>query len=260
LIKVGHHLSDAEIEQRYSEIAGTLGMPGYFYGAVAAFPAARSGARLLDVGCGNGDLLRELEGRFEGSLLAGVEISSGRLRLARERLGGRVSLLQTGGKGALPFEDGSFDFVFVTEVLEHLKQPEALLAEARRVLSPGGRLVLTTPNADAFLMWPLFARVAEAAPGLPLVRRLLPHEHPLRTLQPIDTLLTRGDVEALLERSGFRVLRVAGRETLPALFSLPGLRWLDYRGWLPRGLLDGLLGRVSGTRFAYRLFWECTRV
>ncbi len=50
----------------------------------------------------------------------------------------------------IPLEDGSFDTVLMTEVLEHLEEPARGLAEAGRLLRPGGKLILTTP-----FMWPL---------------------------------------------------------------------------------------------------------
>jgi 2-polyprenyl-3-methyl-5-hydroxy-6-metoxy-1,4-benzoquinol methylase len=51
----------------------------------------------------------------------------------------------------LPFEDGSFDLVWCSEVIEHLQDPAFSLAELRRVTKPGGLLVLTTPNSYAWL-------------------------------------------------------------------------------------------------------------
>jgi len=51
----------------------------------------------------------------------------------------------------LPFDDGSFDLVWCSEVIEHLQDPAFSLAELRRVTKPGGLLVLTTPNSYAWL-------------------------------------------------------------------------------------------------------------
>jgi SAM-dependent methyltransferase len=54
---------------------------------------------------------------------------------------------------ALPFPVGSFDCVLLSEVIEHLDAPQVSIAEAVRVLKPGGRLLVTTPNYRSF--WPL---------------------------------------------------------------------------------------------------------
>jgi SAM-dependent methyltransferase len=53
----------------------------------------------------------------------------------------------------LPFVDGSFDLVLLSEVVEHLEAPHLSIREASRVLRPGGRLLVTTPNYRSF--WPI---------------------------------------------------------------------------------------------------------
>lgn len=62
----------------------------------------------------------------------------------------------------LPFDDGRFDMVWCTEVVEHLDSPSHFAREARRILKPGGRLLLTTPNS-AFWFYPV-ARLFGKAP------------------------------------------------------------------------------------------------
>lgn len=260
MIKVGHHLSDLEIERRYTEIAHLLGLPDYFYPAVAQFSQELTGHSILDVGCGNGDLLIKLVEKFPDACLIGTEISSGRLHIAQHRLNGKASLIQTGGKGYnLPVGNNSIDLVFVTEVIEHLKQPQLFLREIHRALAPEGRLILTTPNSDAYPFWELFAYIAERSPQLPLVRRFLPFEHPLKTLQPIDTVISFEEVFSLLQESGFVPVRVFGREALSALFSLPIIRYLDYRGLLPRQFIDYSFNRIGKQKLCYRIFWECRK-
>jgi SAM-dependent methyltransferase len=260
MIKVGHDLNDAEIEQRYTAVAASLSMPRYFYSFVARFAPSVSALRVLDVGCGNGQLLAELIHRFPGSHFWGTELSSGRLRLARQCLGYRVSLLQTDGDGYIPFKDNAFDLIFVTEVIEHLKQPVLFLQEIYRILAPSGRLVLTTPNSDAFPLWPYFAALAERYPDIELLQWFLPYEHPTRTVQPIDTVLSSEEVRSLLCESGFTPLRLYGRESFPFLFALPGFRGLDYRGLLPRSYLDIFCNKLGLKDFCYRMFWECRKV
>ena len=62
-----------------------------------------------------------------------------------------------GDLAALPLRDGTFDLVIVSHVAEHLVEPEAVFAELSRVLAPGGRLLLLTPNRWHYV--PLFARL-----------------------------------------------------------------------------------------------------
>lgn len=124
-------------DQLSSEVLGSYDLPG----AIAA--TVPSGAVAADLGCGTGEvLLRMLPAARE---LIGVDGSARMLDLARRRFAhesARVSL-RIGDLEHLPLRDGEADFVSVNMVLHHLSSPEAALAEARRVLRPGGRFVLT---------------------------------------------------------------------------------------------------------------------
>jgi 2-polyprenyl-3-methyl-5-hydroxy-6-metoxy-1,4-benzoquinol methylase len=103
--------------------------------------------RVLDFGCGRGDLLGHLFARRIPA--QGLEVSEGSAETARERfasepLFGGVSLR------ADELEDRSFDVVFLVEVIEHLldDQIEPVLAEVRRLLSANGHVVVTSPNDE----------------------------------------------------------------------------------------------------------------
>lgn len=103
------------------------------------------GARLLDVGCGDGVLLaRAVAG---GGAAVGVEVNADALRAAKARAPG-ASVVATGGAASLPFADAVFDAVVSQHVLEHLDDPVAHLREWRRVARPGAYLALVTPNRD----------------------------------------------------------------------------------------------------------------
>ncbi len=103
--------------------------------------------RVLDVGCGEADLHLEL--RAYASVLAGCDVNAGDIARAGAAAG-------EGGKGdyrvadaaALPWANGSFEVVLCLEAIEHVGDVGAVLAEAARVLRPGGTLVLTCPNAN----------------------------------------------------------------------------------------------------------------
>ncbi len=97
------------------------------------------GGRVLDVGCGVGVYMRAL-GHFTPGVF-GVEIEGERAREASTS--GRVA--QSPGE-ALPFADEAFDLVLSHEVIEHVADDRATLAEMVRVLRTGGRLVLFCPN------------------------------------------------------------------------------------------------------------------
>jgi SAM-dependent methyltransferase len=100
------------------------------------------GTRLLEIGAGVGAVLAVLGQEFPGLLLTGVDIEPKQLEFARghlERSGVEATLVEADAL-ALPFEDESFDHVWMMWFLEHVPDPPAALREARRVLVPGGRI------------------------------------------------------------------------------------------------------------------------
>ena len=96
--------------------------------------------RILDVGCGTGANLLMLSQYGEAE---GVDISEDALAFCRERGLDRVRL---GAGEELPYEDGTFDLVTALDVVEHMDDDLAGLREMRRVLRPGGRVLLFVPT------------------------------------------------------------------------------------------------------------------
>ena len=99
-----------------------------------------SGRRILDVGCGAGPLLAALRDR--GAVVTGVDSSATMVELARRRLGGDATLQVADLRDPLPFPDAAFDDVVAALVLHYLEDWTGPLAELRRVLRPGGRLIV----------------------------------------------------------------------------------------------------------------------
>ncbi len=108
-----------------------------------------TGRRTLDLGCSQG--IASLLLAREGHEVVGVDIDPEAIAYAQRCIADlpegsrRCVTFQLIDPGPLPFEDASFDTVLLGEILEHQTRPETLIAEAGRVLSPGGRLVITTP-------------------------------------------------------------------------------------------------------------------
>jgi SAM-dependent methyltransferase len=96
-------------------------------------------ARILDAGCGSGRNMIELARR---GTVTGVEVSETSVRIARERGAGEVVL---GSMLEMPFADNSFDLATCLDVIEHLEDDAAALRELRRVVAPGGSLLVTVP-------------------------------------------------------------------------------------------------------------------
>jgi len=106
---------------------------------VRGLPAAESA---LDLGCGDGRLTLELQAHR----LTAADVSRVALDRAAKRLAGRdAHLVEVAPDVALPFADGTFDLVLCAETIEHVRDVQLLLSEARRVLRAGGRLAATTP-------------------------------------------------------------------------------------------------------------------
>jgi ArsR family transcriptional regulator len=94
-----------------------------------------------DLGCGSGRIAAALA-PFVASVIA-VDASSEMLSVARERLAGQSNVhLHEGSLESLPIESGTLDLALVVHVLHHVPEPALALAEAARVLKPGGRLVV----------------------------------------------------------------------------------------------------------------------
>jgi ubiquinone/menaquinone biosynthesis C-methylase UbiE len=99
-------------------------------------------ARVLDVGCGTGEVLRRLRAKYPDSTLAGIDPVEEMLNVAREKLSGKEDL-RAGYADALPWRVGSFDVVVSCNMFHYITHPVEALQEMARVLRPGGVIVMT---------------------------------------------------------------------------------------------------------------------
>lgn len=112
--------------------------------AMLALAGDVAGRRILDAGCGSGALSAALRDR--GAVVTGIDASAGMLALARRRLGDEVALHVADLSDPLPFADGAFDDVVASLVLHYLEDWGPTLAELRRVIRPGGRLITSVDH------------------------------------------------------------------------------------------------------------------
>ena len=143
------------------------------------------GTPWLDLGCG--------AGAFTALAPQGIGVDVARAALERAPAG---DFRLVDAEGSLPLAHGEVGFVWCSETLEHVPDALGLLQEARRVLSPGGRLLVTTPAH------PLWRRVAIAAVAFD--RHFDPQGEHVR-------FFTRRSLERILEEAGFAVERVRTR-------------------------------------------------
>jgi SAM-dependent methyltransferase len=118
--------------------------------AMLALAGDVAGRRILDAGCGSGPLFAAL--RERGALVTGFDSSSGMLELARRRLGDDADLRVADLGSPLPFRDGEFDDVVASLVLHYFEDWAPPLAELRRVLKPGGRLLVSVDHPFAITL------------------------------------------------------------------------------------------------------------
>ncbi len=108
-----------------------------------------SGRHVLDAGCGSGPTLVDLvEG---GATVVGIDGSHAMIDIARKRLGTETDLRVADLGAPLPFDDGTFDDVVCSLALHYLEDWQSPLAQMRRVLKPGGRLILSLEHP--FAIW-----------------------------------------------------------------------------------------------------------
>jgi SAM-dependent methyltransferase len=152
----------------------------------------RPGERVLDLGCGAGRFVAAL--REAGADPVGVELAEAALERARVNAPG-ADLRLVEADGSLPLEHASVDLVWCSEVLEHVPDTAHLLLEVRRVLRPGGRLLVTVPDHGRFRT------------VLIVLTRFESHFDPLG--QHVR-FYTRRSLASTLEHAGFEDVRVRG--------------------------------------------------
>jgi ubiquinone/menaquinone biosynthesis C-methylase UbiE len=156
MMRADHYDSFAESYAKANE----TGLFNAYYARPAMIDLAGDveGRRMLDAGCGSGPLFEALRSR--GAHVSGFDASPAMLELARQRLGADADLRVADLSQPLPYADATFDDVVCSLVLHYLREWTAPLAELRRVLKPGGRLLLSVnhprilessdPQADYF--------------------------------------------------------------------------------------------------------------
>lgn len=163
--------------------------------------APLAGKRALDVGCGAG-LLCEPLARL-GAEVTGIDAAPENIAAAREHAALTGLAIGYRAQGVETLEDPSFDLVTCLEVIEHVADPPRFVAGLRRMLAPGGLLVMSTPNRTAA------SRLAMItfAEGL----RMIP-----RGTHDWNKFLTPEELAALLTGAGLKVVDTRGLAPSPS--------------------------------------------
>lgn len=205
--------------------------------------------RILDCGCGPGFATRSLRALGAGRT-TGVDASLERLLSGRGA--GGAPPFAAGALPRLPYGAGAFDAVLASEVLEHLPDDRAALAELRRVLAPGGLLALSVPHADYPLWWDPVNKLVSGLGGPPI------RSGPLVGIWTGHLRLYRpAELSLRLQEAGFEVLDLAEATHHAVPFShflLYGVgKALVERGLLPAAITAGADRRPSSPSAPDRL-------
>jgi SAM-dependent methyltransferase len=198
---------------------------------LTSLPAAGEGRRVLDIGCGDGQLGALLAAR--GYRVTGIE----KPQAVHGPFPASVELVEADLDLGWPALAGRYDFIVCADVLEHLKAPEKLLGELPRLMAPGARLVASLPNAVN-----LYVRLNVLSGRFPR------HERGLFDRTHLHFYTWSGWVE-LLAAAGFRIEKLVPTG-IP--FGLALRRW---EGTLPVRALEALgyaAARLWKRLFAYQ--------
>jgi SAM-dependent methyltransferase len=163
-------------------------------------------AVILDVGCGDGSALAVAARQSPAHRFAGIDWSGDALRRAQAL--GLTVLRGSVAEPGLPVADGAADVVIMSELIEHLVDPDGAVAQVRRVLRPGGSLLLSTPNLAAWYNRGLLA--AGIQPVFSEVSLRGVFGRPGSMVAGHLRLFTRRALTEFLTASGFRCVTVTG--------------------------------------------------
>jgi SAM-dependent methyltransferase len=193
-------------------------------------PGARS---ILDLGCGTGFFLAELEEHHPGSV--GLDISHDMLKVSDQYVPN--ARLVTGDAERLPFHPGSFDTVFCKGSLHHTRDHVGFLANCREVLGERGVLIMSEPCNDN--------------PAIRLARAVLYRKS--KHFDEGDQGFTRKGIVSLCEQAGFEVVKVKKYGVLAYVFAgfpdhLGILRYVPGNAWITRLFirLDRIICAIPG--------------
>ena len=148
--------------------------------------AAAPGRRVLDIGCGTGVFARRVAEALPEWTVAGLDISEGMIEVANEKVTGDGCIsFAVGDSEKLSFEDASFDVVTCSNSFHHYPKPDIVLGEFRRVLAPGGCVMIVDGMVDHWWGNFLFQSIIRIYEGGKV------HHH------------TRKEFEGLLHSAGF---------------------------------------------------------
>ncbi|MHC1781140.1 MAG: class I SAM-dependent methyltransferase [Anaerolineaceae bacterium] len=206
-----------KIAQVYDDVrSGDVELINAFLARAALTPKTM----VLDIGCGTGNYTHLFQ-KLTGCPTFGVDPSDGMLEKARAK--GSEVVFKQGQGGKIPFEDASFDFIFMTDVIHHIPDIGQLFAEIRRVLRPGGKTCVVTQSHAQIEKRPIvrfFPGTAAADkaryPDIPEIQAAAGNNGlqvtMIETLGEDEKIELGADFQKLVEKKGFSMLHLIGEE------------------------------------------------
>lgn len=196
--------------------------------------ASWASATLLDIGCGEGLIAEAFAAR--GARVVGLDADSLRLRKTARRIASepeapRVAFVHANAH-RLPFASSVFDVALLSDVLEHLKNPQVILAEVARILKPGGVAYIATTNR-----WSLVTTLIDPHYNVPGVN-LMPQRVAIWYVTRLMRVSPDYDVEHYFSKPGLR-----------RLISAAGLRGEELRGLYEDKIRSGNLAKAPGRQW-----------
>jgi 2-polyprenyl-3-methyl-5-hydroxy-6-metoxy-1,4-benzoquinol methylase len=164
-------------------ISKAFGRPAEFYKSILNYLDPQEGKKLLDIGCGVGDLLKCAEQK--GLVTYGIDISEEAITLAKKMA--KLSVLEAGEAENLPYSLSFFDYITCIGTLEHLFDIEQGIREMKRVAKDSAKFCIVVPNSN-FLVWKF-----KKYKG---------------TEQPQEKLLSMKEWESILTQNGFKIIDI----------------------------------------------------
>lgn len=209
------HISDGFYTEKYNDslwLRQREKDAKYLLSRIKKISPFKEGDKILDVGCGSGELGLEIKNQFQAEVY-GMDLNEIAIRRAREK---KLMTELADIDQKWPYRNGFFDSVVGSEIIEHVLNPDNFMKESYRVLKPGSSLILTTPNLAAwfnriiflFGFQPFFTEVStiDKTIGLSFTRKMTPHRRPMGHIR----CFTLKALKEILEMYGFEIILVRG--------------------------------------------------
>lgn len=189
--------------------------------------------KILDCGCGEGFYLKIIS-ELSGCQLYGFDCDEKVLNRARRELNGSRVWLNQGDIYNLPYRDGEFDKIILSEVLEHLPDDVNALREVKRVLKPGGILLITVPNSNYPFFWDPINKILET-----IFHTHIKNGFWAGIWNMHKRLYSKDEIAEVIDRTGFKIVYLQALTHYCIPFNhlfLNGMKRLLNTGILPKAI------------------------